>query len=221
MIAWLLAAAVPPAASVPVPEAASPLLAPAPPGLDCELHVWPSERFEARNRGLLAGFGLLGTLVDAASQGQANAEDRARLGAALDSPSQARALGTLDLRRLLDLPGYRVIRHETPLAPADAERAARHADSASSCYAELIVTRVAFRDSDYSGRSLRVGFLYRDFGAAAAPRWRHEGGADNLLGVWPPQHPNEAAIAADELVTVFRLNLEDYARDLRAARRRR
>jgi hypothetical protein len=232
MIMWLLATAAtvgnaaeprwvpappPPAARVVAPPApAAPPTAAAAQG--CELHVWPSDRFQARNQGYLAGFGVIGTLADAASQTGANAEDRARLGAALDSPGQARALAALDLRRLLALPGYEIVPHEAALAPADAERALRHANSTSPCYAELIVTRVAFRDSDWSGRSLRVGFLFRDFGDAAAPRWRHAGRADNLLGVWPPQHPNEVELAAAELITVFKETVEEYARELREAR---
>ncbi|MGZ8337620.1 MAG: hypothetical protein ACXWU1_13250, partial [Allosphingosinicella sp.] len=117
--------------------------------------------------------------------------------------------------------GYRVVGHDVPVAGRAADAQARHAASASPCYAELIVTRIAYRRPAFGAvRSLRVSFLFRDFGDAAAPRWSHDGGGAGELGVWPPQHVNEAELAAAELEAVFRENVGTFARGLREARQR-
>ena len=214
---WLATLA---AAAAPLADGATQTVEPTAAEAGCELHVWPSERFQAHTQGWLAGVGLLGALADAVAQTDDNAAARTRLGAALDSSGQARALAALDLGRLLSLPGHEVVRHDQPVASDDVRARARHADSASPCYAELIVTRITFQQPAFSERSLRVAFLFRDFGDAASPGWTFSGRAGNELGVWPPQHPTEAPYAEAELVEVFQQDFADFARDLGEARRR-
>lgn len=189
-------------------------------GSGCELHVWPGDDFRASNQSWLVAFGLVGTLADAVAQSGGDGAERAQLGDALDSAGQAQALGAVDLAALLGLPTHVVVRHDAPIATENARARNRHAASTSACYAELIVTRIAFQRSAFSGSSLRVTLLFRDFGGAAAPAWTREGRPGNMLGVWPPQHPNEARLAEAELVEVFRQDVAEFARDVAEARRR-
>lgn len=183
----------------------------------CELHVFPSERFQAITTGWLSGFGLIGGLIDSAANSGRNRTNASQLGSALDSAGQARTLAAMDLTGLLNLPGYRIVSHEEPIAPSDARRRSRHAQSGSQCYAELIVTRVFYQRAAIYGRSLRVSFLFRDFGAATQPSWTYAGRGGNGLSVFPPSDEAQVEAANTELLNVFRLDFEEYARNLQNA----
>ena len=61
----------------------------------CELHIWPAERMTSITTGLLGG-----GLLDAALHSGTDANNKASLATALDSPSQLDALQSLDLASL-------------------------------------------------------------------------------------------------------------------------
>jgi hypothetical protein len=96
----------------------------------------------------------------------------------------------------------------------------RHAASASPCYAELIVTRLFYQKAAIYGRSLRASFLFRDFTDDAAAAFTFAGRGGNGLSQFPPE--NEAAVetANAELVSVFKANFQEYARNLTRQRQR-
>ena len=70
----------------------------------CELHIWPAARVVAETKGLGAGFGLLGALIDMSAHADQNKRDQAFVTSALDAKAQARALREIDLPKLLHLP---------------------------------------------------------------------------------------------------------------------
>lgn len=206
--------------------ASTPLVAPAvaPLPVDpnrCELHVWGSERFQSMTTGWLSGFGLVGGLIDSAVNADRDRLNRSQMGEALNTQGQTAALASLELGRLVDLPNHVVITHDTAIDPAVANRNRnRHAQSPSNCYAELIVTRLFYQKAALYGRSLRASFLFRDFGNRQEPHFTHAGRGGNGLSIFPAREEDQIDAANAEIVSVFRTNFEEYARNLARSRQR-
>lgn len=206
------------------PGPSVPAVAPVQPAAaaECELHVWGGERFQALTTSWLSGFGAIGGLVDAATQASTNEKNQAQLGEALSTSGQVKALSSADLPSVLRLAGYRVVAHDEPMDPKKAGRVrARHASSTSPCYAELMVTRLFYQKAAIYGRSLRASFLFREFGHGAEPTFTFAGRGGNGLKLFPPQNAADAPAANDELISVFKANLDEYARNLNDRRIKR
>ena len=101
------------------------------PANPCELHVWPAERMTSVTTGLLGG-----GLIDAMIHSGTDANNKASLASALDSPRQLDALQSLDLATLIKLaPGTVVVRHDQPLERKSMNKIkTRRSDSQASCY---------------------------------------------------------------------------------------
>jgi len=189
-----------PAAGVSVPTTAP---------TQCELHVWPAERFFAMTTSLLGG-----GLLDYAVHEKKDKNNRSQMASALDSESQLDALGSLDLLGLLKLPPATIVKHEKPLDRHTMNKIKeRRADSQSPCYSELIVADLFYQKAAIYGRSLRALFMLREFGAASMPTRIYKSWGGNGLKLFPPKKGEDEKPAMDELVRVFKANFEEYARD--------
>jgi hypothetical protein len=209
MKSWIAGALASILTAVAVPLAAQ---APAAPAAQCELHAWPAQRLSATTTGWLIGFGVMGQAADTAMHEDQNRSDKSRLTETLDSRRQAEVLGRLDLVSLLKRPPSRVIVHPEPLDAKTLERIhSRRAESASPCYAELIVAEVFYEKQAMYGRSLKAKFFFRDFGAAKSLREPYRGLAGEKLKIFPPENAGLAEAAAKELEDAFAHDVREFA----------
>lgn len=201
-IAAPAAPAVAPVNSAPA-ESATPAAAPAP---QCELHVWPAERFQAMTSGWLGG-----GLLDAAIHAEGDKGRRSHLASALDSEGQLDALQKLDLVNLLHLPPSKVVTHSEALDRKTVNKVmTRRSESAAPCYAELIVTDVFYQKAAMWGRSLRTSFILRQFSGSGQPTIKKTMGG-NGLKVFPAKQGEDTTAADAELVSVFQKNFSEAA----------
>ena len=204
------AATAPADAAVPVPAPApapSATVAAQPAAPQCELHIWPAERFQAITTGWLTGFGVVGALADASGHAEGDKARRANLASALDPEGQLEALKGLDLMTLLRLQQSQIITHVEPLDVKVARNTTtRHAQSTSPCYAELVVTGVLYQKAAIYGRSLKTSFLFRNFGSAADQPVKFTTTGGNGLKLFPPNQGEDVTAANQELVSIFQKN---------------
>jgi hypothetical protein len=200
--------------------------APAWPGLaptvaadGCELHIWPAERMQSQSTGWLGGFGMLGAIADQASSAKANSNRQALLASALDSHRQLESLLALDLRTLLGrTPGTTLVVHDVaPERHTINSIKTRRSDSAAQCYSELIVADVLFQKNAILGRSLKTLFMLRDFGADQKIDKEYKAWGGNGVSLFPPKEGDDATPALEELVTTYKKNFDEYARNARTA----
>ncbi|MDH7639947.1 hypothetical protein [Sphingomonas oryzagri] len=191
---------------------------PTAPAPACELHVWPAERFNARTTGWGVGFGLIGALADSAGHADGDAQRRTSLSSALDSPGQTAALNSLALADLLKQQPATVILHDAPLERHSVnDIKTRRATSSSPCYSELIVADVLYQKAAMYGRSLKTLFIYRQFGDAPEAKRIYKSWGGNGLKIFPPKPGDDIQAANDELVSVFKADFEEFARNEVAA----
>lgn len=209
-------ASVPPEAATPAAVAPAPRagLAPTAPADGCELHIWPAERMGSVTTGWLGG-----GLLDAAIHAGTDANNKTLLASALDSPSQLDALMSLDLRQELALtPGTVLVIHEQPLERKTMNKVkARRSDSTAKCYSELIVADVFYQKAAIYGRSLKTLFMVRNFGDDQKIDSEYKAWGGNGLKLFPPKEGEDTLAALDELVSVFKGNFQEYARNERTS----
>jgi len=193
------------------PAAAQP--APAPESNGCELHVWPAERFMSMSSGLL-GPGLL----DAIGHAEGDRRRKAAMANALDSPSQLAALTSLDLVGLLKQRQATIITHAEPLERHTINAIkTRRSDSKSPCYSELFVADLFYQKAALYGRSLKSLFIYRDFGGSQSATRIYKNWGGNGLKLFPPKPGEDIEAANNELVSVFKSDFQEFARNEVAA----
>lgn len=181
---------------------------------DCEVHVWPAERFAARTTGFMSSFGLIGALADSSGHAKGDQGRKAAIASALDSEGQANALGSLDLSSKLGLQASKIVLHNEPLDRKTVNKIAeRRSDSASSCYSELIVADLFYQKAAIYGRSLKTLFILRTFGPAKSKPAIYKGWGGNGLKLFPPKEGEDVQAANDELVSVFKADFEEFARN--------
>ncbi len=178
----------------------------------CELHIWPAERMNSVTTGWLGG----GLLEGAMNSGK-DANNKTLMASALDSPTQLDALQELDLRTLLPLTaGTTIIRHEAPLERKTMNKVkTRRGESTSKCYSELIVADVFYQKAAIYGRSLRTLFMVRQFGNDQTIDKEYKAWGGNGLKLFPPKEGEDAITALDELVSVYKANFEEFAKNAR------
>lgn len=121
------------------------------------------------------------------------------------------------MRTLLPLtPGTTIIRHEQPLERKTMNKVkTRRAESTSSCYAELIVADVLFEKQPIYGRSLKTLFMVRQFGDDQKIDAQFKAWGGNGLKLFPPKEGEDAIAAVKELVSVYKANFEEFAKNAR------
>lgn len=194
--------------------AAAQSLAPVPaaPAPACELHIWPAERFQAMTTGWGSSFGVLGALADSAGHANGDKARRSHLASALDSQGQLDALGKLNLVNLLSLPPSQIITHSEPLDRKTVNKIkTRRSDSKAACYSELIVMDVLYTKAAVWGRSLRTGFMFRQFPQGASTPLIRKTVGGNGLKIFPVKDGEDTTAADAELVGVFQRNFTEAA----------
>jgi len=177
------------------------------PSPQCELHIWPAERFQAMTTGLLGG-----GLLDAAVHAEGDKARRSRLASALDSEGQLDALQKLDLISLLQLPPSKIVSHSEALDRKTVNKIkTRRSESTAPCYAELIVTDVLYTKAAFWGKSLRTSFMLRQFPAGSAEPTIKKTTGGNGLKVFPAKQGEDTTEADAELVSVFQKNFTEAA----------
>ena len=202
-------AADPSSAPADAPQAAAaPVTAEAPGSApQCELHVWPAERFQAMTTGWLGG-----GLLDAAIHADGDKARRSHLASALDSEGQLDSLQKLDLVSLLRLPPSKIVTHTEALDRKTVNKIkTRRAASSAPCYSELIVTDVFYQKAAMWGRSLRTSFMLRQFPAGAAEPTIRKTTGGNGLKIFPAKAGEDTTAADAELVTIFQKNFTEAA----------
>lgn len=206
-------------------DSAAAAAAPSPaaqPDTQCELHVWPAERFNAMTTGWLSGFGVVGAVAEGAANADKNKTNRTQIASALEPQGQLDALASLPLTGLLKAKPARVVVHSDPLDRKTINKiATRRAESSSPCYSELIVADVLYQKAAIYGRSLKTLFMYRDFGSAKEKPWIYKAWGGNGLKIFPPKPGEDVEAANEELVTTFKKNFEEFARNEASSSARR
>ena len=198
------ALATPASAEAAPPAAAVSQAQPAP---QCELHVWPAERFQAMTTGL-----LMGGLLDAAIHAEGDKARRSHLASALDSEGQLEALQKLDLVTLLHLPPSKVVPHAEALDRKTINKVVtRRSNSTAPCYAELMVTDVFYQKAAIWGKSLRTSFMLRNFTANPSKPLVKRTTGGNGLKIFPAKEGEDTTTADAELVSVFQKDFTEAA----------
>jgi hypothetical protein len=193
--------------AAPTTVAPAPVVAAAAPAPQCELHVWPAERFQAMTTGW-----LLGGLLDAAVHAEGDKARRSHLASALDSEGQLDSLQKLDLVSLLRLPPSKIVTHPEALDRKTVNKImTRRSDSTARCYSELIVTDVFYQKAAMWGRSLRTGFMLRQFPEGAAEPTIRKTTGGNGLKIFPAKQGEDTTAADAELVSIFQKNFTEAA----------
>jgi hypothetical protein len=201
------AAATPEPAPVPLPVVAPPTVVPAAAEPQCELHVWPAERFQAMTTGWLGG-----GLIDAAIHAEGDKARRSHLASALDSEGQLYSLQKLDLVSLLHLPPSKIVTHAEALDRKTVNKIkTRRSNSTAPCYSELIVTDVFYQKAAMWGRSLRTSFMFRQFPEGAGNPTIRKTTGGNGLKIFPAKEGEDTTAADAELVSVFQKNFTEAA----------
>lgn len=187
----------------------------------CELHVFPTLEGEAMTTGLLAGFGIVGAIADAAANNNRNISETEYLKEALGPRLQIEALKTIDLAKELKLPPSEII-FETPIADRKVTTKAtnRLSSSTAPCYVELIVTQNFYTKKAIYGRSLNNRFILKDFRTGKTTAKLVKGRGGNGLSYFPPKTTDETEKAEAELREVFTKNFVEFAKGIPAARAR-
>ncbi len=184
------------------------------PDTQCELHVWPAERFNAITTGWLVALGPLGAVAEAAGNADKNKDHRTKIGAALDPQGQLDALTALDLTTSLGQQPAKIITHAEALDRKTINKiSTRRAQSTSPCYSELITADVMYQKAAIYGRSLRTLFLYRNFGSAQDKPKMYKAWGGNGLKLFPAKTGEDTQAADAELVSVFKANFQEFARN--------
>jgi hypothetical protein len=208
-----------PAQAVPTQTAPAAAVTPAPQQAEatvaqpqCELHIWPAERFQSVTSGWGSSFGMLGALADAASHAKGDKARRSQIASALDSEGQLHALQQLDLVNLLHLQPSRIIIHAEALDPKTVDRVTtRRSDSTAACYSELIVKGVLYQKAAMWGRSLRTTFILREFNNGSANPLVKKTTGGNGLKIFPAKEGEDMTAADAELVSIFQKNFTEAA----------
>lgn len=182
---------------------------PAAPAGACELHIWPAERFMAHAAGFGIGFGLIGGIADAVGHQEGDKKRGGALAGALDGSRQLAAIEAADPAAALHLASYQVVTHNEVLDPKTISAKARHAASASPCYAELIVSGIVYVKGPMRAPVLTADFVYRKFGAKQKPVSSYHNSMHVDAKIEQGREPEGIAAADQQLADAF---AEDFKR---------
>jgi hypothetical protein len=210
----LVSAAIAVAMTAAVPAAAQEAAAPS-----CELHVFPTLEGQALTTGMLAGFGIIGAVADAAANKDRNISEAAYLKEALGPRLQIEALKSVDLVSELKLQPSQII-YETPIADRKISTKAtnRLTSSTAPCYAELLITQNFYTKRAIYGRSLNNRFIFKDFRTGKTKAALVKGRGGNGLSYFPPKTTDETEAAEKDLREAFAKNFREFAKTVKPAK---
>lgn len=183
---------------------------------NCELHVFPTLEGQAQTTGWLAGFGVVGAIVDAESHKDGNISNAEYLKSSLGPENQVIALKSVDLPAALRLPAGTQVIYETPVADRAITTKARTrlTSSTAPCYAELLVTQNFYIKRAIYGRSLNNRFIFKDFRGGGNVANLVKGRGGNKLSQFPPESVAERPAADADLRGAFTKNFLEYSRSM-------
>lgn len=217
LLAALLSLAAMPAAAQDAPPAAAP----------CELHVWPADGMGKVRQSVFEAYPTAGVIPRSiereldVSTAKGRAQAQAQLAALgtwepMSTAIQVELLKALPLGEMLGLPGHRVIIHDTPLDSRTIRTVkTRYVETATPCYADLVVDDVTYARAYANGRALKTFFRFRDFGTEAAPVRSFGTWVSTQLLIFSIDPPNVDDLAIHELVSAFRTNATLFSELLR------
>ena len=196
-------------------------------GEQCELHIWPTEKYLGLNTGLLSGFGPIGAVADIdAHKGKVKTvKDLMR--EYLGPEVQIAELNRLGITDQLNLKGYRIVVEEptpfnedlknnpelkakTKAMNARIKAKQRLSASTNRCYAELITTAIFYHKAMMYGSNLFTGWIYREFGDKPIATRTATGAVKNPLEAFPPKAPGNVDAAKAELRDAFAKDFAEY-----------
>lgn len=175
----------------------------------CEMHLWPAARVSATTSGAGVMFGLIGGLIDAASNANRNKRDKAFITGALDAGAQARALRELNLPTLLNLPAANVITHEEGIELTSANTG-RLAPPTASCYYDVVVRQLFYLKSMTTKGKMRTFIMVR--GANGTGKLiDYKDSANHALDVKMPEEGQDVTPASSALINAFKADVTEFS----------
>lgn len=207
-----------------------------PDGSRCELHIWPIDEYTTDMWGLLSAIPLVGFSIDQGSTKNRRQAIQSLMREYLSPEIQIDLLRKQGVAKALGLTGYEIIVEEAfpsrealkqskELREKRKKRFAllkagkRLTDSQSSCYAELGITTVAYRDTTQLKSNMFIGWSYRYYGAS--PNLQSEivlnsgGVPDGSLSFFPATTEADVERARNEVQHQFTKGFLAFARNVR------
>ncbi len=179
---------------------------------DCEFHVWPADPLMSVYYGWLHGSTVNGQIKGRPGYPSIPPHP-------IDTEAQAAILESAQPNALLKHPDYRLIVHPEALTSRAIRTATgRLSDSASLCYAELIVDDVVLQQG-VGGTSLNALFHYRQFDGDER-RESFSTWARTPLNAFPPRKPERLEEAIREIRAAFGQDIHEFAAMALKPRRR-
>lgn len=195
----------------------------------CELHIWAaagmtSVRQRASESNRMAG--VIPEIIRRTQQQLADRADarvklltRSSESAPLSNERQRALLDALPLAKMLGVPKYHTILHSEPLHSRTIRAvSARYAESATPCYAELVLVDVVYSREYARGRNLKTLFRYRDFGTGGTPGLTFGTWAQTKLELFSLDPPRTDDPALNELASALRSNVALFSEYLERRR---
>ncbi|HEV2595758.1 MAG TPA: hypothetical protein VGU01_11205 [Sphingomicrobium sp.] len=174
----------------------------------CEMHVWPAARVTAITTGWGAMFGLVGGMIDAATNADRNKRDKAFITGALDSAAQARALRELSLPRLLNLPASNVITHDEGIE-LNSATIGRLSASSAPCYYDVVVRQLLYVKTATTKGKMRTMILVR--GSDGKRKFiDYKDSANHAIDVKLPEEGQDVTAASSALINAFKSDFTEF-----------
>ncbi len=173
------------------------------PTTTCELHVWPADDLQAVSQGWLWN-NTVNQDFNAAKGGKPRPE-------ALVADRQLALIKAMDLPAMLGLEPREIVTHPEPLSRSAAAATTRNVDSQSTCYDELVVSKLFYDRAPVAGKSLKTMIVLRRFGEAPELKSSFATWAETGLKVYPAATPDQSEAAEAELATAYQSNLRKFA----------
>jgi len=207
-----------------------------PDGARCELHIWPIDEYTTDMWGALSAIPLIGFSIDQGSTKNRRQAIQSLMREYLSPEIQidlirkrggANALGLIGYEIIVEeaFPSREALKESKELREKRKKRFAllkagkRLTDSQSSCYAELGITTVAYRDIPQFKSNMFIGWSYRYYGASPTLLSEivlNSGGVpDGSLSLFPPQTDADAEGARNEVQSQFTKGFLGFARNVR------
>lgn len=203
----------------------------------CELHIWPSEKYEGVQAGgfILMG-GVLGGVLNHLATKDKVATVKDLMHDDLAPEAQVDVLRGADVAGTLGLTGYTIV--VEPAVPSDAAAKAdpavkaalramdaklrkgeRLSAATTPCYAELVGGDLLYAKKPMWGTNLFAKWTFRDFGRDGAARPRSfPGQVKNPLAVFPAKTPDQVEAARADLRDAYAKGFVEYvAKKVRGA----
>lgn len=169
----------------------------------CELHVWPADDIQSVSQGWMQN-NTVNQDFNTAKGGKPRPDT-------LAADRQLALIKSMDLPAVLGLEARKIVTHLEPLSRNAAAATTRNAASDSTCYDELVVSKLFYDRAPVAGRSLKAMIVLRRFGDAPELKSSFATWAETGLKVYPAATPDQSEAAEAELAAAYQNNLRKFA----------